>query len=899
MLKVAVAQCEAADTLYGIQNVIHSCVEQLHGNPPQFGILYAQDELDHQLMLEEVMKCFPDLALAGCVGAGDMSSAYGFSEDSISLMLVCCDTIQVTVGCGENVSTAPGEAVRDAMSMAAGNHKNDLKLCLAFADGVVGKHVDILKFINVELPESCQVFGGMSGIQRMHLGRIDSAQFCNGKVLKDAIVLLLFSGEIECSYSLCNSWKTVGQRTQVTEVNGLSVVRIGDQSALDFYRYYLGSHTQPAIENPFAVYNDAESSDFYLRVPVGYDEKTGSISFPAPVPEGTQVQITESNKKQILHDLQGKMKELQDKSRKDPSLALLFSCDIRKNILGTSASDEFAIVEQLFASQIPTLGVYTYGEIAPQAQDSRSIVHHCTLVGIFITFPNGGLHAAEDGNGTSKYNVSHQARQKRKETTEERCHSDIVFMEKRLQRERFFREQLEVNKEINVNIFRKINGELQDKNEELKCLNVQIQEARDTLEKRVADRTRELVLSNRKLEQEIEERTKMFKEKQSLESKLFHVMKMETVGTMAGGIAHDFNNILSPIMGYTEVVARTIGDKDENYEYLLNVLKAARRAKELVRQILLFSRKKEYDPQLIQVQHILKEALKLIRSSLPSSIHLQLDLDSECGFIMAEPTQIHQVLMNLCTNAAYAMKEQGGRLTVRLTEETITGTEEGTADLKSGTYVCLQVSDTGTGMETKVAKRIFEPYFTTKPVGEGTGMGLSMVHGIVQGHNGSIQVSSERGCGTAFKVFLPVLVTAGAHAKCGDSAAVLPTGNEHILLVDDDSTIVNLYCSILEGLGYQVTGVCDSIEALALFEERPSSFDLVISDHTMPGLTGRKLVDRMLHIRPDIPVILMSGFDTVIVEREPGAMGIRKCLDKPVGMKEIAESVRQVLDEGW
>jgi nitrogen-specific signal transduction histidine kinase len=381
-----------------------------------------------------------------------------------------------------------------------------------------------------------------------------------------------------------------------------------------------------------------------------------------------------------------------------------------------------------------------------------------------------------------------------------------------------------------------------------------------------------------------------------LEKELRQAQKMESIGTLAGGIAHDFNNILAAIMGYTEMARTRIAEDDPLRRNLDQVFKAGLRAKDLVRQILTFSRQAEQERKPLQICTIVNEALKLLRSSLPSTIEIKFknDLGPAGGIVMADPTQIHQVLLNLCTNAAHAMRAKGGTLSVELSEIEDASLLTGQPDLMLGTYVCLRVSDTGHGMETSTMERIFDPYFTTKGLGEGTGLGLSVVQGIVKSHGGTINVKSTQGKGTCFCVLLPAIEQETAPEV--EQAPPLLLGKERILFVDDEQALADLGKEILETLGYNVTIKTRSREALEAFRADPNAFDLVITDMTMPELTGRDLARELMAIRSSIPVILCTGFSDQINAEQAENNGICGFLMKPYAISAIARTIREALE---
>ena len=355
---------------------------------------------------------------------------------------------------------------------------------------------------------------------------------------------------------------------------------------------------------------------------------------------------------------------------------------------------------------------------------------------------------------------------------------------------------------------------------------------------------------------------------------------------------------LAAIIGYAEIVQEELPEGTEVWQNQQAVIDAGLRAKDLVKQILVFARQGEHENQPVQMHLILKEALKLVRSSIPTTIDIRQKIEATTGVVFADPTQIHQVIMNLCTNAYHAMLPSGGVLGVSLTSVEIGAGDEKAESLvlSPGPYLRLEVSDTGCGMERKTMDRIFEPYFTTKEKGKGTGLGLAMVHGIVNRYGGTVLVYSEFGVGTSFNVYLPHVLLNPASSSTSVKRT-LPRGNERILVVDDEESVCRMAARMLESLGYQVTAFTQSTEAWEQLLARPDAFDLVITDMTMPAMTGVELAQRYLSIRSDALVILCTGFSELITEEKAKAVGIRTFLMKPIIKKDMAMAVRTVLDE--
>lgn len=397
------------------------------------------------------------------------------------------------------------------------------------------------------------------------------------------------------------------------------------------------------------------------------------------------------------------------------------------------------------------------------------------------------------------------------------------------------------------------------------------------------------------VQREITERKQAETMQARLEAQLRQAQKMEAIGTLAGGIAHDFNNILGAIIGFSELAALDLAEEHPAQSHLAEVLTAGNRAKELVRQILTFSRQEEHERKPIDLQSVLGEALKLLRATLPSTIEIRRNFDSQALPILGDPTQIHQVMMNLGTNAWHAMNEHGGILEVSLSVFDVDYDFAQThRDLRVGKYLRLMISDTGCGMDRETLERVFEPFFTTKPPGAGTGLGLAVVHGVVKRHEGAISIYSEVGKGTTFNLYFPAYETE-ALAPAKESASIPKGHGERILFVDDEAPLATLSKTMLERLGYHVTVQTSSLEALATFSAQSDQFDLVITDQTMPSLSGADLARLMLEIRPDLPVILATGYSTTINPERAGAIGIRELLQKPNTTQSLSEAIRRVL----
>jgi len=382
------------------------------------------------------------------------------------------------------------------------------------------------------------------------------------------------------------------------------------------------------------------------------------------------------------------------------------------------------------------------------------------------------------------------------------------------------------------------------------------------------------------------------------DTKLRQTQKMEAMGTLAGGIAHDFNNILTAMLGFSQLAQFKISPKDPAYGYLDQVLTAGNRAKELIRQILTFSRQTDPEHRPIRLHGILKEVLTLMQATLPRTIEVRADITEEPGVVMADPTQLHQVFINLLTNAEHAMRGTHGNLTVTLEHLHLNAQSlSKLQDLMPGAYFRLSIADTGTGIPPHILPRIFDPFFTTKEVGEGTGMGLSVVHGIILAHQGTITVESQVGVGTTFHVYLPCLDVTPAVLATSSAQPKADTHQGHILFIDDEEPLAIMGQQFLEHLGYTVTVRTDPLEALELFKNHPDQFDAILTDQTMPKMTGDMLATKMLQLNPKIPIIAYTGFSHTLTPERAQQLGIRRLLHKPLLIQDLDAALKDILQQ--
>ncbi len=394
---------------------------------------------------------------------------------------------------------------------------------------------------------------------------------------------------------------------------------------------------------------------------------------------------------------------------------------------------------------------------------------------------------------------------------------------------------------------------------------------------------------------DVTDRMRAEKAATDFQTQLLQAQKIETIGTLAGGIAHDFNNILSPILGYTDIAMDLLETGHPAREDLQQVLNAAGRARELVQQILIFARRGDQQKRPVQLHLVIQEALKLIRSTLPTTIEISQRIANRNDAVLADAGQMHQIIMNLCTNAAYAMRAEGGVLRVELERRAVDEEEASRLPgIAAGEYVVLTVADTGEGMPEDIAARVFEPFFTTKPSGEGTGLGLSVVHGIAHSHGGEVMVESVPGEGSVFRVLLP----AAGPAAAGEAAHAGPEGHargEHVLVVDDEPEIVRMLTRMLESRGYRVTAFTSSERALSAFRNNPDAFDAIISDQTMPHITGLALAQAVREKRPDVPVIITTGYGEKVTS-EFLQRDVAGFAAKPFDASTLTATLRRALD---
>jgi signal transduction histidine kinase/ActR/RegA family two-component response regulator len=422
-----------------------------------------------------------------------------------------------------------------------------------------------------------------------------------------------------------------------------------------------------------------------------------------------------------------------------------------------------------------------------------------------------------------------------------------------------------------------------------------VKTANNALEKRVLERTKQLSSANTDLKKEIEIRQKFERERADLEKQLFQFQKMETIGTLAGGIAHDFNNILTPILGYTDMAREELPEESNLRFDIEQINNAALRGKDLVQQILTFSREVDFEKKPVQLQPIIAEALNLLKASFPPGIEIKQYLDLKAGTVLADPTHLHQIVMNLCTNANHAMFNTGGILEVRLDAVYVDQkSSEKIPNLKNGDYVRLIISDTGYGMDIKTKERIFEPFFTRKEVGSGSGLGLSVVHGIVNNYGGAIIVDSSPGKGTTFTIYLPKYGDDTLSSSISDKKLI--KGDEHIMFVDDEPEITFMGKKMLEKLGYKVSIKSTSLSALEEFKKNPKKYPLLVTDQKMPHITGTELAILMKEINPHLKVIIITGFADNLSEEALLQSGIAEVILKPMRMDDFSKAIRRVLD---
>lgn len=407
----------------------------------------------------------------------------------------------------------------------------------------------------------------------------------------------------------------------------------------------------------------------------------------------------------------------------------------------------------------------------------------------------------------------------------------------------------------------------------------------------LTDKVHQLAATNEQLQQEIKERMVAFQEKAVLEDQLRQAQKLEAIGTLAGGIAHDFNNILAAILGYAEMLKRKLAENSKERAYLGEIVNATERATQLVQQILLFSRKHEEKRSRVRFDKVIKDAVSLFRPTVPEGIKMTEVIDPQCGPILADEVQMHQIVSNLCANACHAVDPKRGEIEIRL-EQIELSADLRHRKLKAGEYAQLTIKDNGVGMPLDVKSRIFDPFFTTKKPGEGTGMGLAVVYGIIREHGGEIEVTSAPGEGTVFTVLLPL--SKGEVAVTEDYAPRFLRGEEKILFIDDEPMLSRLGKISLETLGYQVTATTSPQDALELFRKNPDAFDLVISDQTMPVMTGAELAQELMAIRGDVPIIICTGFSETLDADQAKAIGINDFLFKPFTQDSLAKSIRRV-----
>ncbi len=455
MFKVGIGQAEDIDTLRAVNVAVTRCKKQMGEYIPQAGIVFAGIEFDHPQMLAEIYRNFPGIELVGCTTAGEISSDFGFSDDSINLMVLYSDTLEFKAGVGFEASADPDAAVKTALEQARQGLSKKESLCLVFPDWQTGSANDVVDSLNAALGPHCPVFGGISGQQ--WASEKPPLQFYQEEILQDAVPLLLLAGNVDYGFSVSNSWEPVGVRAMVTEAQALEVMRIGDMKALDFYRHYLGEHTSPAYELPLAVYED-DGTHFYIRTPVNYDEEKGSVFFSGKIPQGSMVQLTEATRDRVVEDTKASVERVAndylEKGR--PSATLVFSCAARKMILGSRIREELEILQNSLPSHLPIMGFYAYGEVSPLKRKHHSRLHNCTMVTLVIGEKEGQL-PTELG---TDYQASQETLWLPRSSQVEQLKAENLFLRKKLGRMSAYLERLEYYKDLNSVLLRKINREI-------------------------------------------------------------------------------------------------------------------------------------------------------------------------------------------------------------------------------------------------------------------------------------------------------------------------------------------------------------------------------------------------------------------------------------------------------
>ena len=476
MIKAGLGQSENIDTQTAVEAVISQCRQQLAGRQPQAGIVFAGVNFDHRLMLDKILEQFPGINLIGCTTAGDFSSSYGFSDDSISLMVFYSDDVEIGVGVGRSLSENPETAVQSAVEQASHNMSKPLSLCLAFPDGFNKTFNPIMKMLNQALGHDCPVFGGAAGMQWND--ELMPRQFYKAEILEDAMPILVFAGSIEYSFSIANSWKPVGKQAKVTSADGRLVKRIGDFNAVDFYRHYLGDHSEPAREFILAVY-DEYSEHTYLRAPIEYNPD-GSITFSESIPQGATVQLTEARREVMIEDTHSTSKQIvQQTPDLAPAFAMAFSCAFRKNMLGTRVEQELQILQGNLPPRLPIMGFYSFGEIAPLVKGQESFFHGATLVTLLVGQRNGAAAVVDEFEDAEVPSDSRPAADLSAPDDLAHLKLEHKLLKRKFERSEFYRERLEENKDFNSTMHRKIIQEVEEARAEIARKEAQLRKSEE------------------------------------------------------------------------------------------------------------------------------------------------------------------------------------------------------------------------------------------------------------------------------------------------------------------------------------------------------------------------------------------------------------------------------------
>lgn len=917
-----------------------SAVSNIIDNPLSLMIVFSSVCYNLSELLRGIHSVIGDVPVIGTTTAGEICNSP--QQESVVIVALASHFIKLRLGLGQAVSKDWKQALAQAVSAPEMQpvfssqdrdywqkltQEGKTSFALLFSPGNTRYAHSVSYEILEELKRMSNgflpIFGGSSADDwRMESNYV----FLGQRVYSDSILIAVFETHLRFGIGLTHGFVPSFNQALVTKVSGHEVLELDRQPADEMYAKMMGT-SKEALNGKHLTLTTGQPIGFpdpygqYSINVASYFTPQGGVRFAQPVTEGSLFTIMEANPDEmIVAGREALRKALLRGSITEPGVAFVFSCALRTRILQERSKDEITFMKELLP-EIPIVGFYSFGE---QGLADDGVNRHNNEVITTLVIGQELTHSAQVALKNKRLIEVLEAQIDERQAAEKALRNS----------EAKYRQLFEMESDA-IFLIRKNDGQIMEVNtagstlygfsrdELLAMKNTDLSAEPDDTKRATMEKRRKVPIRyHRKKDgtvfpveitashftwqdqevhiaaiRDITSRLEAEKEKTKFEEQLRQAHKMEALWTLVGGIAHEFNNVLGIIIGNTDLSLYDVPEWNPAHYNLKEIKTASLRAKDVVIQLLSYVRKVHYKKKPMKVIPAVKDSIKLLRSTIPGGIAIRQNIQASTDTILADPNQIHQIMINLGTNAMHAMEKDGGILEIEI--KNVNLGEESVSidpDLMPGNYIKITVRDTGNGMEPEIVDRIFDPFFTTKEVGKGTGMGLSVVHGIVKSYKGAISVESELGKGTTLSVFFPV-AAAEAVIK-SKTVEKLPTGKERILFVDDEASIVNMAKQILERLGYQVEAKMNPVEALELFRSNPEQFNLVITDMAMPQMDGDKLAKEILNIRSGTPIILCTGFSEKVSEENAKDLGINAFVMKPLDERDFAVVVRKVLDKG-